>query len=114
MRWISNKFKPAFLGLIHMMNDSSIRLQLMIALCVIMFGLIYSFNINEWMWIILCIFLVLITEIINTAIERTCDLIDLNTNNKIKYIKDLSACAVLLSGIFSIIIGICILKGALR
>ena len=51
---------------------------------------------------------------INTCIERICDLIDESQNEKIKYIKDLSAGSVLLASIYSIVIGCMVLGGVLR
>lgn len=111
---IFKKFKASFDGLKQCFLDKSIRLQLIIAILVIGFGCVYSFTVDEWLWIMSCIFLVIICEVLNTAIEKVCDLIDLNINPRIKVIKDLSAAAVLLASIYSIVIGIMILKGVLR
>lgn len=111
---LSKKFSVAFKGLIIAFKDKSIRLQGIISILVILFGIIYKFQMNEWMWIFSCIILVLLTEMINTCIERICDLIDESQNEKIKYIKDLSAGSVLLASIYSIVIGCMVLGGVLR
>ncbi|MGN1345063.1 MAG: diacylglycerol kinase family protein [Traorella sp.] len=114
MDLIFKKFKAAFYGLYYAVSDSSVLLQFLIACGVVLFGFIYGFNLNEWLWILSCIFLVVLCEMFNTCIEKLCDLIDLKNNPKIKVIKDLSAGCVLLASIFSIIIGCMILKGVLR
>lgn len=114
MRWISKKFLPAIQGLKEAIKDSSIRIQMLIGTTVILFGLIYEFDPREWMWILLCIFLVIISEVFNTAIEKLCNIVDNKENDAIRIVKDLSALAVLLSAIFSVLIGIMILKGELR
>lgn len=51
---------------------------------------------------------VLISELINTLSEEICNLISEEYNEKIKYIKDLAAGMVLVSAIFSAIIGLII------
>lgn len=108
------KFKVAFNGLFLAFKDKSIALQGIIGIFVILFGIVYSFHPVEWMWIISCIFIVLLTEIINTCIEKICDLIDSNKNEKIKFIKDISAGCVLLASLYSIVIGCMVLGGVLR
>ena len=109
-----NKFKVAFNGLYIALQDKSIILQFVIGGLVIIFGFIYKFTNNEWLWVISCIFIVLLTEMLNTCIEYLCNLIDQNYNEKIKKIKDLSAGCVLLASMYSIVIGCLILKGVLR
>ena len=108
------KFKVAFIGLIEAFKDKSIFIQGLIGILVVIFGFIYKFNYLEWLFIITCIVLVILSEMFNTCIERICDLIDENQNHKIRYIKDLSAGCVLLASIYSIVIGCLILKGVLR
>lgn len=109
-----NKFKVAIFGLIQAFKDKSVALQCVIAIFVLLFGFFYSFNGVEWMLILNCIFIVILMEIVNTCIERVCDLVDLNKNEKIKVIKDMSAGGVLLASIYAIVVGCMILGGVLR
>ena len=60
------------------------------------------------MLIILAITLVWFAELINTAIEKLTDIIQPEFHPKAKIIKDLTASAVLITAIFSIIIGLLI------
>lgn len=53
-------------------------------------------------------FLVLVLEIVNTAIEKLCDLIQPEYDLRIKIIKDMAAGAVLLSAIAAVVVGILI------
>lgn len=114
MDLIFKKFKAALCGIWMAFSDKSVFVQFVIAICVILFGMAYGFSLQEWMWIGSCIVLVVICEIFNTAIERVCDLIDENYNEKIKFIKDISAAAVLLAALYACFIGGLILKGVLR
>lgn len=62
----------------------------------------------EFILLLICITFVIVCELLNTVSEEICNLIDSNYNEKIKYIKDLSAGMVLVSAIISAIIGLII------
>ncbi len=62
----------------------------------------------EWVAIILCIGMVLATELINTAIERLVDLISPDRNPIAGQIKDIAAGAVLICAIAAAIVGLII------
>ncbi len=114
MVFLFKKFKAALNGILIGIKDRSILIQLILGCCVIGFGLRYSFAMEEWLWIISAIFAVIISEWMNTAVEKVCDLVDMNENPKIKVIKDLSAGGVLIASFYAVIIGCMILKGVLR
>ena len=75
---------------------------------VTLFSLIFKVKVTEFIILLFCISTVLICELINTLAEEICDLISTEYNEKIKYIKDLSAGMVLISAIFSAITGLII------
>lgn len=54
--------------------------------------------------LLLVIALVFVSEIFNTAIERLCDTVTKDYSKNIKYIKDASAGAVLISAIISVVV----------
>lgn len=68
-------------------------------------GISFSISITEWMIILVCFAVVLSFEIINSAIEKLCDLVCPDFNLTIKKVKDMSASAVLLSAIITFVIG---------
>lgn len=49
---------------------------------------------------------VLSAEIFNTAIEKICDIIQPEFDKRIGFIKDISAAAVILMAVLSVIVGI--------
>lgn len=55
-----------------------------------------------------CICLVIICELFNTAIEKLCDVVTGEYHPVIGYIKDVSAAAVLLACLLSVIAGLII------
>jgi diacylglycerol kinase (ATP) len=62
-------------------------------------------TLNEAVVITFCIAFVLVTEMINTAIEKAMDYITIERNDQIRDIKDLAAGALLIATITSIIAG---------
>lgn len=73
-----------------------------------MAGFIVDLTLTEWIFIIGCFVSVLVTEMLNTAIEKLCDLVTLEFHPLIKIVKDVSAGMVLVSAIGSIVTGIII------
>ncbi|MBQ2828499.1 MAG: diacylglycerol kinase family protein [Clostridia bacterium] len=93
-------------------NERNMRAHF--SLCVYMYAylLIYDFFVlskTEWAIILLCNALVFSLEIVNTAVEKAVDLATEKQNPLAKISKDAAAGAVLVSAIFSVIVGLVIL-----
>ena len=86
------------------------RVHLVAALVAISMGIGLHISNNEWMWIILCITLVLVAEMFNTAIEFLTDLVSPGYHPKAGHVKDIAAGAVLLCAIFALIMGVMIFE----
>lgn len=81
------------------------------ALIINLFLIVYfKLNSTDVALILLVCFLVLIAETINTAIEKICDFVEPNFNKKIGLIKDISAGAVILATLLSIIVGVLVYR----
>lgn len=103
---VIKSFGWAFTGLRDcILHEKNFRIQYILALLVVVAGIFLRLSSTEWMIILLCFALVLSFEIINSAIEKLCDLVSPDFNLTIKKVKDMSASAVLLSAIFTFIIG---------
>lgn len=105
-----NKFIKAFVyafnGLIiFFKNETNGRLQLIAALAAIALSAFLKISVNEWLCIIICISSVISLEMINSAIEKLCNMINPEFHPAIKIIKDISAASVLWASFFSAIIG---------
>lgn len=102
-------FIPAMTGLTHLIqNENNFKFQFVAFVFVILLGLFFKINSFEWLFLFFISALVLVAEGFNTAIEKISDEIDHTINPKIKRIKDIAAAAVLISAIFSILIGVTI------
>jgi diacylglycerol kinase len=88
--------------------ERNARIQLAVAIVVIILGAAFKVSQNEWLVIIFSITLVLTLEMINSAIERLCDLVSKDFHPGIKRIKDTAAGAVLVAAVFSLIAGLII------
>ncbi|MDE3183879.1 MAG: diacylglycerol kinase family protein [Bacteroidota bacterium] len=106
MMRVIKSFGWAFNGLKDcILHEKNFRIQYILALLVVIAGIFFSLSPTEWMIILLSFAMVLSFEIINSAIEKLCDLVSPDFNLTIKKVKDMSASAVLLSAIISFIIG---------
>lgn len=84
------------------------RIHVFLALIAVILGFIFQVSLQEWLWLILAIALVIIFELINTAIEALVDLISPGFDRRAGLIKDISAGAVLFAAILVLIIGLII------
>ena len=87
-------------------TQRNIKIQILFALFAIFLGIVLKITRLEWIILSLTIFLVFITELFNTAIETVVDLYTKEYNEKAKIAKDVSAGAVLIMSICSVVIGI--------
>ena len=101
--------KYAFKGLwLLLSTEHSIMVQTAIAILVTLLGWWLDISRTEWILQILAIGLVLVAESLNTAIEKICDFIHPDYDERIGFIKDISAGAVAFAAITAIIIGLII------
>lgn len=114
---LKNKFGNAFSGIrIALKTDSGVRIQFSIAVFTIVICLFLDLTLTQWLIVLLCIGAVITAELLNTAIEEIVDALSAHfTDSEREKIKDISAGAVLVMALTSLIIMILILlsKGAL-
>jgi diacylglycerol kinase len=75
---------------------------------VVIFGWYLKLKASEWLWIVFAVALVLVTELLNTAIETLVDLVSPTYHIKAGIAKDTAAAAVLLAAIAAATIGLVI------
>ncbi|MDO4197982.1 MAG: diacylglycerol kinase family protein [Erysipelotrichaceae bacterium] len=97
-----NKFKVSFEGLIDAINHKAVRIQLILGVMAVIGGIIIKLDYYEWLAFIVCIGMVITTEIMNTAVEKIGDYLNKEYDTDIKLIKDLSSGAVLASSLMAL------------
>ncbi|MEF9961027.1 MAG: diacylglycerol kinase [Erysipelotrichaceae bacterium] len=111
---VIHKFQYAFNGLFHgIFHDFSIRLQVILGVITIIAGILLNFNVNEWVVVIMLIFLVIGIEFINSALEHVVDFVSPQYHDEAKIIKDYGAAAVLCISLAAFIVACIIIGGKL-
>ena len=90
--------------------ERNFRILWLVALVVILSNYVISFGALYKIIFLLLIFLVLACELINSALENTCDNQGLARNDLIKKAKDFAAAAVFLGALFSLVILLVIIQ----
>ena len=104
----NNTFKNARKGFrLVFKSEMNIRVHLIIALLVLISAYFFGFNYIEYCILLIAIAFVIISEMINTAIEFALDSVYHNRYSKmVGMAKDISAGAVMIASFVSALIGI--------
>lgn len=100
-------FKYASRGIkLAIKEERNFRIMLISFIILVCFGLYFNLDKVEWIMILITSGIVLVAELFNTTIENMMDMISPDYHVMTEHIKDLSAGAVLITAIFSIIVGL--------
>jgi len=86
-------------------TEHSIQTQFFIAVIMTIAGFYFEISKTDWLFQTLAIGLVISIEGLNTAIEKTADFIHPDYHERIGFIKDIAAGAVLFAACTAIVIG---------
>ncbi len=102
-----NSFKYSFEGLVYAYrNEQSLFIHVCMTILVIILGLLLKLERYEWLFLFIIIGLILSTELMNTAIETTIDLMCKEFNVKAKIAKDTASASVFVLAIIAVVGGI--------
>ena len=105
IRSVGVAFKGA---LLLIRTEGSIKIQMVIVVLVTAAGFYFHISATEWMLQVFAIGLVLGVEGVNTAIEKLSDYVQPEYHQKIGFIKDISAGAVMWVSVAACIVGLII------
>ncbi len=115
IRRLFKSFIYASRGLVKVFKEEqNLRVQFIASLAVIGLARYFSVSRIEWIILILIIGIVMLMEIVNTAVELITDILKPRINGYVKNIKDVTAAAVMMSSIMAAVIGIIIFWPYLR
>ncbi len=104
---LTQSFRAAFGGFFLLVrSERNLKIHLFVFVLTCLAGWLFSIKRSEWLAILLVSGLVISMEIINSSIEKLCDLVEPNFNEKVKIIKDTAAAAVLVAAAIALLIGI--------
>lgn len=99
-------FRHAWEGIVYAFRTQiNMRVHVAATLLVGIMGYILHISAIDWLFVITAMALVLVAEMINTAIETTVDLISPEFHPLAKIAKDTAAGAVLMAAVFAVIVG---------
>jgi len=108
-------WRKAFSGIWYAIKTQrNIKVQLVIAVVIILCMIFLKLNITECIFLTFATMSVIITEVINTAIESTVNLCTDKFHPIAKIAKDVAAGAVVLSALNAVIIAILIFVGRIQ
>jgi diacylglycerol kinase len=87
------------------LSETNFRIHIVAAIITIIFSVLLKISATEWIVIGFCIAFVITMEMLNTAIEKLCDVVHKEIHPAIKKVKDIAAGAVLVSALFSLVTG---------
>ena len=100
-------FGYAFSGIVNAIkNERNFRIHMCMAAYVLIFAFIGTPPRDDMARLVLCFGLVMGLELVNTSIEKLCDTVTEEENEKIKVAKDTAAGAVLVVAIISAVVGL--------
>ncbi|MGO8684805.1 MAG: diacylglycerol kinase [Thermoleophilia bacterium] len=100
-----NSFNWAFEGIVHALRrERNMKIHFAVAVLVLAAAMLYSLSRLEIVALFVAISFVLITEMINTAIEYTIDLITSEDDPRAKVAKDMAAGAVLVAAANALVV----------
>ena len=98
-------FGYAFSGLkTALKNEPNIRIHLLIALLTIVLAFFLGFSPVEWIILAFTISFVLILELINTTLETLINIVSPEIKEEARMAKDVSAAAVLIGALLSVVV----------
>ena len=99
-------FRYAFRGIIHCIkNERNMRIHTVVASYVLLFSCFFNLSPEKYAILLLTISAVMSAEMVNTATEELSDLSAEDYNPMARIAKDVAAGAVLISALFSVVIG---------
>ncbi len=102
-------FQYAWQGLSYAFSTQiNFRFHAFAAALITLFGFVADLSGAEWLWILLSVFLVIVCELFNTAIEVLVDIVSPGYSREAGIVKDLASAAVLISAVFAFITAIII------
>jgi len=109
MKSFLNSFKYAGNGILKVIRkERSFRIELSVFVLTVIMGFVFKINIFEWFTMLIFSCIVLLLEMLNTAIESFIDLKIDSYDVHVSHVKDIMAGAVLISSIFALIAGLII------
>lgn len=106
--FIKGRFKGGIIAvrgaLKILVTEHSAMVQFALFVLLSLAGFYYKISLTEWMFHVMAWGTILATESLNTAVEKLCDFVHDEFHDKIGFIKDISAGAVLFTALSALVV----------
>lgn len=103
---LTDSLNYAIMGIVQCFKrEKNMQIHMIIAILTITFSLITNITKTEFIFVIFSVSFVIVSEMFNTAIEKTLDAVVNYTHPLVKVAKDISAGAVLIATLNAMIVG---------
>lgn len=100
-------FRYAFRGLKQVFStERNAKIHLLSALLALLASLILHIAITQLLFVLIAITMVFFAEIINTALEKTLDVLSKENNQVVRQVKDMTAAGVLVTAAGAILVAV--------
>lgn len=100
-------FRDAFRGVGFMLREEpNMRFHVVAAVGVLVAAAAFGLETFEWAAVVFAIVLVLLAEMLNTAVEAVLDLVQPGEHRHVRVVKDLAAGAVLVAALGALVIAL--------
>lgn len=104
-KWLRS-FRFAYEGILYALrSQQNMRFHFAVSFLVLVLAMLFNLSKLEILFILLAVTLVLVTELINTAVESAVDLAMPERHPLAKIAKDVAAASVLISSVFAAAVG---------
>ncbi len=87
-------------------TENNMKIHISVAILVVLFGFLFQISLGEWLAVLICIGLVISSEMINTAFETLVDKVSPEKDPLAGKTKDIAAGAVLINAAISVVVGL--------
>jgi len=108
-RKLRQSFSNAWTGMVESIkNERNLRIHVAAMCLVTIAGVVLSIDLVRWALLLMAFGLVIVTELLNTAVERLVDMVTTEHCEEARQVKDMAAGAVLVAAFFAVLTGIAV------
>src|SRR5450756_544932 len=103
-RKLRQSFSNAWTGMVEsIQNERNLRIHVAAMCLVTVAGVVLSIDLVRWALLLMAFGLVIVTELLNTAVERLVDMVTTEHCEEARQVKDMAAGAVLVAAFFAVL-----------
>lgn len=87
-------------------SETNFKIHVLLGIVAVTLGIGFNIAAGEWLALLFCIVLVMTMEMMNTALEKLCDIVHKEFHPAIKGVNDIAAGAVFIAVAISLITGL--------